>query len=318
MEPRLRRFDLLLQPRGLDQGEQALEPARRHGLHAVNLVRACQVDFARPEPLREIVGGKADAPLRRAKAKRLAHRPAEPGARLLMPRPDAFVEAAENHEVGLLQPRFERSPDEQPRMQRRARPHHLAGNQAAIERRIVGGREREARGLRRSTRRAGRRALRRHLPATGLTTRRLHHAPVSRPPRHELPPAATRRCRRSAFRAARRVDRRRPPPPAHGRGLSTILSQPGCRRGGAAARGAASAAVHLGTARSAAATARPGRSSAASTKKLAAASEAGPWLSRPMRKTLDLSPPERHRPCRPRFRARPGGARGLSDTRAQG
>ena len=144
VEPRLRRLDLLLQPRGLDQGEQALEPARRHGLHAVHLVRARQIDLARPEPLREIVGGKADAPLRGAKAKRLAHRPAEPGARLLMPRPDAFVEAAENHEVGLLQPRFERSPDEQPRMQRRARPHHLAGNQAAIERRIVSGREREA------------------------------------------------------------------------------------------------------------------------------------------------------------------------------
>ena len=89
------------------------------------------------------MGGKADAPLRGAKPKLLAHRSAEPRAGLLMPRPHAFVEAAEDHEIGLLQPRFERPPDEEPRMQRRAWSHHLAGNEPAIEGRIVRGGERE-------------------------------------------------------------------------------------------------------------------------------------------------------------------------------
>ena len=58
--------------------------------------------------------------------------------------PHPFVEAAEDREIGLLQPRFERAPDEQARMQRGAWPHHFAGNQAAVERRVSGGGEREA------------------------------------------------------------------------------------------------------------------------------------------------------------------------------
>ena len=92
------------------------------------LQRAGEIDLAGAERLGEIVGGKADAALRRAEPERLAHRPAEPRARLLRPRPHAFVEAAQDHQIGLLQPRFERAPDEQARMERRARPHHLAGD----------------------------------------------------------------------------------------------------------------------------------------------------------------------------------------------
>ena len=64
------------------------------------------------------------------------------------------------------------------------------------------------------------------------------------------------RCRRSALGPARRTDRCRTWPRAHRRRLSALLSQPRCRRGGAAAHGAASAPLHLGAARSAAAAAR--------------------------------------------------------------
>ena len=47
--------------------------------------------------------------------------------------------------------------------------------------------------------------------------------------------------------------------------------------------------------------------------------EAGPWLSRPMREKLGLSPAgAAHRPCRARFRPGAWGARGLSHPRAQG
>ena len=128
----------------MTKASKPLEPARRHGLHAVDLVRAGEIDLARAERLGEIVGGEADAPLRRLSPSfsRIGRLSQGPG--LLMPRPHAFVEAAEDHEIGLLQPRFERAPDEEPRMQRRAWPHHLAGNEAAIEGRIVGGGEREA------------------------------------------------------------------------------------------------------------------------------------------------------------------------------
>ena len=60
------------------------------------------------------------------------------------------------------------------------------------------------------------------------------------------------------------------------RRLSAVLSQPGCRRGGAPARGAASAAVHLGAARSAAAAARPRDSRQPQRRRVAAAAGGGP------------------------------------------
>jgi len=76
--------------------------------------------------------------LRRRQAELLPHRPAEPGTGLLVARPHAVIEAAENDHVGLLQARFERPPDEEARVESGARAHDLAGEEAAVERRIVG------------------------------------------------------------------------------------------------------------------------------------------------------------------------------------
>ncbi len=136
-DPGLLGLDLAGEAGRLDQRFQPLEPARGHGRHAVHFQRAREIDGRRAERLGEVVGAEPDAPLRRGQAELLAHGPAEPGACLLRARPHAFVQAAEDDHVRLLKPRFERSPDEQARMRRPARAHHLAGEQAAIEGRIV-------------------------------------------------------------------------------------------------------------------------------------------------------------------------------------
>src|SRR3546814_3720402 len=61
--------------------------------------------------LGEIMGGEADAPFRRRQAEIAPHRPAEPGIDGRVRRPAPFVEAAEDQEVGMLQPCLKRAPD---------------------------------------------------------------------------------------------------------------------------------------------------------------------------------------------------------------
>ncbi len=141
VDERQRRIERGAQPRRIDQREQPLQPARGDRGHAVHFQRAGEIDGRRAEPLREIVGGKPVAPLGRRQAELLAHRPAEPGARLLRLRPRALIEAAQDHHVGLLQPRFERAPDEEAGMGEPARTHHLAREQAAEEGRVIAGLE---------------------------------------------------------------------------------------------------------------------------------------------------------------------------------
>ncbi len=119
--------------RGVDQRGEPLQPARRHGGHALGLERAREIDGAGAEALREVVRGKADVPLWRRQSERYRHRPAEPRARLSRPGPDALVEAAEDDDIGLLQARLERSPDREAGMGRPARPRHAASEQAPIE-----------------------------------------------------------------------------------------------------------------------------------------------------------------------------------------
>ena len=70
----------------------------------------------------------------------------EPGAGLGGARPDPLVEAAEQHEVGRLQPRLELAPDQQPRVARRARPHRARRHRLG-EQRGVGGRRDQVIGI---------------------------------------------------------------------------------------------------------------------------------------------------------------------------
>ncbi len=100
------------------------------------------------------MGGKPVAPLGRRQAELLAHRPAEPRARFLRLRPDAFIEAAEDHHIGLLQPRFKRAPDGEAGMGWPARPRHAGPRAGCEEGRVIAGLERAARRPRRSARRS--------------------------------------------------------------------------------------------------------------------------------------------------------------------
>ena len=56
-------------------------------------------------------------------------------------RPDAFVEAAEDHQVGALQPRFEQAPDEDARMPAIRRAHRALVEQLAKQRHGIFGRD---------------------------------------------------------------------------------------------------------------------------------------------------------------------------------
>ena len=126
--------DLRLDADQAQQAVQAQQPARGNRRRTLDPERASQHQLRRRAPgLGEVVGGKADAPLRRGKAETLAHGPAEPGIDGHLLRPGAFVESAEDDEVRGLQPRLQRSPDREPRMAAEARAHHRAGKQAVEE-----------------------------------------------------------------------------------------------------------------------------------------------------------------------------------------
>ena len=86
--------------------------------------------------MREIMRRAAGDLLRSGEAERFAHGTAEPRPCLLRARPDPFIEAAEDHDIRLLEPRFERTPDEEARMGGIGRADHLAGEQAPIEGRV--------------------------------------------------------------------------------------------------------------------------------------------------------------------------------------
>ena len=88
----------------------------------------------------EIVRGKPDAGLERRHPERRANLGRQPRIGRGKRRPHAFVQSAEDHEVGALQPRFEQAPDEDARMPAIGRPHRLRVEQLAQQRhRIFGG-----------------------------------------------------------------------------------------------------------------------------------------------------------------------------------
>ena len=87
----------------------------------------------------EIMRGEADPPLQRRQAKLGAKPRRKPGIGRRKRRPDAFVETAENHQVGMLKPRLDQAPDEDARMlavgwPHRHRGHHPLENDRQLDR----------------------------------------------------------------------------------------------------------------------------------------------------------------------------------------
>ena len=58
----------------------------------------------------------------------MAHGPTEPGIRLRLRRPDAFDQAAKDHPIDSLQPRFERTIDANAHVRNLRASHHPIGN----------------------------------------------------------------------------------------------------------------------------------------------------------------------------------------------
>ena len=73
--------------------------------------------------------GQTDPPLRRGQAQLGGHGTAQPGVGLGARRPGAFVQAAQNYQIRLLQARFQGAPDMQAWMQPKGRTDHLSDHQ---------------------------------------------------------------------------------------------------------------------------------------------------------------------------------------------
>jgi hypothetical protein len=111
----------------------ALEKPRGHRLDAVLLFGARDHDAERAHRLREVVRREADAPLRQVERQRLAHRSIEPCIRSRLRRPCAFVQCAEQHEIGVEQARFQRAEDADARAAVESGPHRRLARQQLRE-----------------------------------------------------------------------------------------------------------------------------------------------------------------------------------------
>ncbi|OCW56047.1 hypothetical protein AWJ14_12605 [Hoeflea olei] len=109
--------------------QQPLQPARSDRRRLAGAEGAREHHFRRAHRHFEIMGGLADAPFGRFEPDRRLHRARQERVFLAGLRPDAFVEPAHHQRVDMLQPRFERAPDEGARMAAAARFHHPARNQ---------------------------------------------------------------------------------------------------------------------------------------------------------------------------------------------
>ena len=98
-----------------------------------------------PERAREIVRGKPDPEFERRHAELGADLGRQPRIGRGQRRPDAFVQSAEDDQVGALQPRFEQAPDEDARMTAVGRPHGARVEQLAQQRHGVVGADDRAR-----------------------------------------------------------------------------------------------------------------------------------------------------------------------------
>ena len=87
----------------------------------------------------EIMRGKADPPFQRRQAELGAQPRRQPGIGRRQRRPDAFVEAAENEQIGMLEPRLDQAPDGNARMLAVRRAHLVPLHQALQQSRQVRG-----------------------------------------------------------------------------------------------------------------------------------------------------------------------------------
>ena len=108
--------------RSLQDHLQPQHPARRDGGRVVDAARPHELHLARAEGLHEIMGRLSDAALWLLHGERFAHRPVEPGPGIGQARPDPFVQAAQHHQVGPHETRFQEAQDGEPRGARIARP----------------------------------------------------------------------------------------------------------------------------------------------------------------------------------------------------
>ena len=128
---------------------EAKKPARRHRRNTFVPRSAGQRYLRRPQRLGKIVRGYSDGALRQGNPELPPHLPGHPRVVLGRRRPAALVQTAENDQVGLLQSRFEETPDRQPRMPAEYRPHDRIGGQRLEQSRIMpaGQRRKVARGI---------------------------------------------------------------------------------------------------------------------------------------------------------------------------
>ncbi len=117
---------------------QPLEEARGHGRRTADLGGAGEDEFRRAAELREVVGGQADAPLRRLQPERRPHRPAEPGIGAHRRRPAILDQTRQHHAIDRDETGFQRTEDAQPGGGVERRAHRPGGEQIRQGRRIVG------------------------------------------------------------------------------------------------------------------------------------------------------------------------------------
>ena len=148
---------------------EAKKPARRHGWNTLAPRSAGQRHLRRPQRLGEVVRGYSDGALRQGNTELPPHLPRHPRVVLGRRRPAALVQTAKNDQIGLLQPRFEETPDRQPGMPAEHRPHDRIGGQRLEQSRKMpaGQRRKVARGIDQLMAEA-RRRLARRLPPEAL------------------------------------------------------------------------------------------------------------------------------------------------------
>ena len=118
----------------------APQPARRDAGRVVDFGSPRQIDIGGAGALHKIMRRQADLPLRLAHTQSRPHRPRQPRTGLRHGRPDGFVQPAQNHDVGLHQPRLQWAPYGEPFMRWALRPKALAAEPHIKQGRPIGGR----------------------------------------------------------------------------------------------------------------------------------------------------------------------------------
>ncbi len=113
------------------EGQEPLQPARRHRRRVAGAGGAGEHHFFRSHRRPEIVRGKADAAFRRLEVDARLHDARHEAVGLGAARPAALVQPAQHQRVDRLQARFERPPDGDAAVASGRRLDHLRGDQRA-------------------------------------------------------------------------------------------------------------------------------------------------------------------------------------------